>query len=84
MTSADPFTTASPRYFYALRHPHKEGEAMEWMPKRIRWLRLSASVLLGAIVGVSARECGAGLVTACAVGLAGAYAVRVSDGWVRS
>ena len=85
MTALDPFTKADAYFIDATRsmRPFKTGDAMEWMPRRILWVRLSASLLLGAIVGVSARECGAGMLVACALGAGAGLAIRLSDGWLR-
>lgn len=85
MTSADAFTRATLTYADAVRslRPHKSGAPLEVYPSRIRWLAWFASVLMGAIVGVSASMIGVGHLSACAVGACAGMAVRLFDGWAR-
>lgn len=50
MTAADPFTRATPTFFYALRHQMKDGAPLEIMPAR----KLSGHVLAALIGGALA------------------------------
>jgi len=56
---SDPFLQANPRFWAAIRHPHKTGEALEVMPPRpwigVVFIAVTAAAFWG-VVGLFALE----------------------------